>query len=55
MYTWAQVISITADLAEMKLTTPVCTKNGENVALSRLVDNHWRLIGWGTIQSGIAT
>ena len=26
---------------------PVCTQQGEKIALSRRVDKHWRLIGWG--------
>jgi translation initiation factor 2 subunit 3 len=30
----------------------VCTKVGEKVALSRRVEKHWRLIGWGSIQAG---
>jgi translation initiation factor 2 subunit 3 len=30
----------------------VCTEEGEKVALSRRVDKHWRLIGWGQIQKG---
>jgi hypothetical protein len=25
---------------------------GEKIALSRRVDKHWRLIGWGTIRRG---
>lgn len=31
----------------------VCTKEGEKVALSRRVEKHWRLIGWGQIQKGL--
>ncbi len=30
----------------------MCTKEGEKVALSRRVEKHWRLIGWGMIQKG---
>lgn len=41
------------DLAKLQLTTPVCTKEGEKVALSRRIDKHWRLIGWGQIQKGL--
>ncbi len=41
------------DLAKLHLTSPVCTKEQEKVALSRRVDKHWRLIGWGQIQQGL--
>ncbi|KAJ6347675.1 hypothetical protein OIU76_004204 [Salix suchowensis] len=30
----------------------VCTSKGEKIALSRRVEKHWRLIGWGMIQAG---
>lgn len=41
------------DLAKLQLTSPVCTKEGEKIALSRRVEKHWRLIGWGQIQKGL--
>ena len=41
------------DLAKLQLTSPVCTKEGEKIALSRRVEKHWRLIGWGQIQQGL--
>jgi translation initiation factor 2 subunit 3 len=31
------------------LTTPACTEKGEKIALSRRIDKHWRLIGWGKV------
>ena len=40
------------ELAKIQLTQPVCTQEGEKIALSRRVDKHWRLIGWGTIRKG---
>ncbi len=52
MCTGARVLAVKADLAKLQLTTPVCTKEGEKLALSRRVDKHWRLIGWGQIQKG---
>ncbi|KAK9905948.1 hypothetical protein WJX75_009317 [Coccomyxa subellipsoidea] len=52
MCTGACVIAVKADLAKLRLTSPVCTKEQEKVALSRRVDKHWRLIGWGQIQKG---
>merc|ERR1719453_2780054 len=40
------------DLAKILLTTPVCTQEGDKVALSRRIEKHWRLIGWGEIVKG---
>ncbi|VEN43983.1 unnamed protein product [Callosobruchus maculatus] len=34
------------------LISPVCTEIGEKIALSRRVEKHWRLIGWGQIRGG---
>ncbi|KAH8962415.1 hypothetical protein BDL97_05G100900 [Sphagnum fallax] len=53
MSTGARVIAVKNDLAKLQLTTPVCTSKGEKVALSRRVEKHWRLIGWGEIQAGV--
>lgn len=50
--TGGHVLNVKADLARMNLITPVCTTIGEKVALSRRVDKHWRLIGWGKILNG---
>merc|ERR1712093_188412 len=43
------------DLAKVVLTNPVCTQEGDKVALSRRIEKHWRLIGWGQIQRGTTT
>eukprot|EP00931_Biecheleriopsis_adriatica_P041081 TRINITY_DN2351_c0_g2_i1.p1 TRINITY_DN2351_c0_g2~~TRINITY_DN2351_c0_g2_i1.p1 ORF type:complete len:467 (+),score=126.35 TRINITY_DN2351_c0_g2_i1:53-1453(+) len=40
------------DYAKVTLTNPVCTQDGDKVALSRRIDKHWRLIGWGSIVKG---
>jgi translation initiation factor 2 subunit 3 len=40
------------DVATVRLTNPVCTQEGDKVALSRKIEKHWRLIGWGTILKG---
>merc|ERR1711963_647150 len=40
------------DLAKITLTNPVCTQVDDKVALSRRIDKHWRLIGWGSILKG---
>lgn len=53
MCTGARVLAVKHDLAKLQLTSPVCTKEQEKVALSRRVEKHWRLIGWGTIQKGL--
>ncbi|ONM58717.1 uncharacterized protein [Zea mays] len=52
MSTGARVLAVKNDLAKLQLTAPVCTSRGEKVALSRRVEKHWRLIGWGQIQAG---
>eukprot|EP00244_Chara_vulgaris_P006520 TRINITY_DN2469_c0_g1_i1.p1 TRINITY_DN2469_c0_g1~~TRINITY_DN2469_c0_g1_i1.p1 ORF type:complete len:466 (-),score=95.61 TRINITY_DN2469_c0_g1_i1:397-1794(-) len=53
MCTGARVVAVKNDLAKLQLTSPVCTKQGEKIALSRRVEKHWRLIGWGQIQAGV--
>lgn len=52
MSTGAKVLAVKNDLAKLQLTSPVCTSKGEKIALSRRVEKHWRLIGWGQIQAG---
>jgi len=52
MSTGACVLAVKNDLAKLQLTAPVCTSKGEKLALSRRIEKHWRLIGWGTIQAG---
>jgi len=50
--TGARILQVKGDLAKVVLTSPVCTSEGEKLALSRRVDKHWRLIGWGKIRKG---
>lgn len=50
--TGGKVIAVKKDIAKIALTAPVCTEEGEKLALSRRFDNHWRLIGWGKIKKG---
>merc|ERR1712217_929383 len=40
------------DLAKIVLTNPVCTQENDKVALSRRIEKHWRLVGWGSIIKG---
>ncbi|KAL6548248.1 Eukaryotic translation initiation factor 2 subunit 3 [Orobanche gracilis] len=53
MSTGARVVAVRTVFAKLQLTSPVCTSKGEKIALSRRIDRHWRLIGWGQIQAGI--
>ncbi|KAI3637214.1 hypothetical protein MIR68_004920 [Amoeboaphelidium protococcarum] len=48
-----KVLNVKADMAKIYLTVPCCTEIGEKVALSRRIDRHWRLIGWGKITRGV--
>ncbi|XP_015432118.1 PREDICTED: eukaryotic translation initiation factor 2 subunit 3-like isoform X2 [Dufourea novaeangliae] len=50
--TGGRVIATRADLAKISLTNPVCTEIEEKIALSRRIEKHWRLIGWGQIYGG---
>lgn len=50
--TGGKVLAVKQDLAKILLTVPVCTQEGEKIALSRRIDKHWRLIGWGQIRRG---
>ena len=50
--TGGRVLSVKADMAKIVLTSPACTEINEKIALSRRIDKHWRLIGWGKIKRG---
>ena len=50
--TGGRVMSVKADMAKIMLTSPACTELGEKIALSRRIEKHWRLIGWGSIKRG---
>ena len=52
MSTGGRIISVKADLAKILLTQPACTEVGEKVALSRRIEKHWRLVGWGGVLGG---
>jgi len=51
--TGGRVLVVKENLARIVLTSPVCTSEGEKIALSRRIDKHWRLIGWGQIRRGV--
>ncbi|KAI8058020.1 P-loop containing nucleoside triphosphate hydrolase protein [Syncephalis plumigaleata] len=52
--TGGRVMSVKGDMAKIQLTAPACTEIGEKIALSRRIDKHWRLIGWGQITRGVS-
>lgn len=41
---FVQLQAVRADLAKIALTAPVCTAEGEKIALSRRVEKHWRCV-----------
>eukprot|EP00298_Acanthocystis_sp_HF-20_P008929 c17995_g1_i1.p1 GENE.c17995_g1_i1~~c17995_g1_i1.p1 ORF type:complete len:488 (+),score=212.09 c17995_g1_i1:60-1466(+) len=51
--TGGRILDVKENLAKIALTSPVCTSEGEKIALSRRIDKHWRLIGWGEIRRGM--
>lgn len=51
--TGGDVIAKKDDIAKLRLLQPVCTQEGEKIALSRRINRHWRLIGWGIIRRGL--
>jgi translation initiation factor 2 subunit 3 len=53
--TGGKIIGVKADLAKIALTTPSCAEVGDKIALSRRIDKHWRLIGWGTVSPPVAS
>jgi len=50
--TGGRVISVKKDSVKIQLTKPVCAEISEKVALSRRIQGHYRLIGWGNIRKG---
>jgi translation initiation factor 2 subunit 3 len=50
--TGGRVTAVKGDAAKITLTDPICTEVNEKIALSRRIEKHWRLIGWGTIRRG---
>ena len=49
-----KVISVKKDKGRIEFTKPVCANVGDKVALSRRIDNNFRLIGWGEIKKCIS-
>ena len=44
------VTKVTKDIIEMKLKIPVVPIKGESIGISRNINGHWRLIGFGEIE-----
>ena len=42
------MLAVKNDLAKIVLVSPVCTSEGERIALSRRVDKHWRFVSEGS-------
>ena len=42
----------TSNVARLELTTPVCSRIGDRVTISRRYEQHWRLIGNGELKKG---
>ncbi len=42
--TGGRVLAVKQDLAKIVLIQPVCTQEGEKIALSRRVEKHWRYV-----------
>lgn len=53
--TGATILSVTRDLARLRLMQPVCSRELEKIAMSRKINGKWRLIGWGVIQKGFTS
>lgn len=47
-----RVLGVKGDLAKIALTAPACAQVKDKVALSRRIDKHWRLVGWGEVVRG---
>lgn len=45
-----KIIHVKKESVRIEFTKPVCANKGDKIALSRRVDNNFRLIGWGQIQ-----
>lgn len=47
-----RVLAVKSDRAEIQLSKPVCAEISDKLALSRRIQGHFRLIGWGEICGG---
>ena len=45
-----KVLNVKKDTVRIEFTKPVCANIGDKIAMSRRVENNFRLIGWGEIK-----
>mmetsp|Transcript_48099 Transcript_48099/g.113502 ORF Transcript_48099/g.113502 Transcript_48099/m.113502 type:complete len:435 (+) Transcript_48099:72-1376(+) len=50
--TGGKIIKKKKNAINLCLTTPICCEMETKVTLSRRIDKHWRLIGWGIVKKG---
>mmetsp|Transcript_11850 Transcript_11850/g.24417 ORF Transcript_11850/g.24417 Transcript_11850/m.24417 type:complete len:435 (-) Transcript_11850:2074-3378(-) len=50
--TGGKIIKKKKKVINLLLITPICCEIDTKVTLSRRVDKHWRLIGWGIVKTG---
>jgi translation initiation factor 2 gamma subunit (eIF-2gamma) len=50
--TGGRVLGVKNDLLKIQLSNPVCAEISDKVALSRRINGHYRLVGWGEIRKG---
>ena len=48
------VTAVQGDIVKVSLLSPVCASVGDHVAISRRMERHWRLIGWGSVRRGVS-
>ncbi len=47
-----RVVGVKKDAAKIQLYKPVCAEIFDKIAISRRIQGHYRLIGWGEIKKG---
>jgi len=50
--TGGKILKKKSKFIEFQLTAPICCEFGDKVTLSKRIDKHWRLIGWGIFKGG---
>jgi translation initiation factor 2 subunit 3 len=50
--TGSLISSLKGELARFQMVRPACCDIEERIAISRKINNHWRLIGYGKVCGG---
>nr|UXY87889.1 eukaryotic translation initiation factor gamma SU [Cryptomonas curvata] len=50
--TGGKVLQKKKNLVYLSLTIPICCQKSSKITISRRIDKHWRLIGWGEVLKG---